>query len=423
VALGDESRNAGFARSAARRVRRIGREAFDTVCGLYRRTLEGRSFIAVTGSAGKTTTTALIGHLLQTRGVCHGGRPGENQARLLRWTLLRMPRAAQAAVVEASGFPPGNIARVNRIVGPTMAVITRVGSDHYSEFRGREGVAAEKGQLVRALPASGVAVLNADDPHVIGLRGVTSARVVTFGVSRAADVRAEDVSATWPDRLSFTLVHGGERRAVRTRFAGRPWVTSALAAVSAARTAGLTIDECARALETFDPIFGRWSTHEPAPGVHAVLDTCKGAQWTVAPLLEFVGEARARRKVFVMGGMSDYAGASSSRYRAIAREIIGQVDEAWFVGNSAHYVERLVTGDGRVHVVPDVRGLCDRFWATIQAGDLVVVKGVQSDHLERLLLAKDGGVACWKTGCRIRFSSCLDCQARLAPHLAPTGLG
>jgi UDP-N-acetylmuramoyl-tripeptide--D-alanyl-D-alanine ligase len=127
--------------------------------------LGGRPVIAVTGSAAKTTTVKLLGHLL-------GGPPAvgismyANTARNVLGQFARMGPGTTCAVVEASEFPPGNLARAATTMRPTAAVLTISGFDHYTAFRGVEAVAAEMATLAHMVPADGMVVVNADDDNL-----------------------------------------------------------------------------------------------------------------------------------------------------------------------------------------------------------------------------------------------------------------
>ena len=130
-------------------------------------------------------------------------------------------------------------------------------------------------------------MLNADDPHVYAMRTRTRARVLTYGESAEATVRAENVTCVWPDRLSFDVSYAGARCHVQTRLVGVHWVHTVLAALSAALAVGVSLSRAAEAVETFEPILGRMSAHEPPGGVTFVSDAWKAPFWTIPASLEF----------------------------------------------------------------------------------------------------------------------------------------
>jgi UDP-N-acetylmuramoyl-tripeptide--D-alanyl-D-alanine ligase len=112
-------------------------------------------------------------------------------------------------VQEVSGCSPGIIATHSSVLQPVIGIVTTIGSDHYKTYRSLEATAREKGKLVEFPPRRGIAILNADDPNVLGFASRTSARVITFGKSSNADVRAAAVSSTSLAAIHASLDVGG----------------------------------------------------------------------------------------------------------------------------------------------------------------------------------------------------------------------
>jgi hypothetical protein len=100
----------------------------------------------------------------------------------------------------------------------------------------------------RTLLRDGVAILNADDPHVLAMATRTRARVVTYGLSSEAEIRGRDVRSSWPDRLALTVTHGQEQLHLQTQLVGEYWATSVLAAVACGIACGLGLEACAKAV-------------------------------------------------------------------------------------------------------------------------------------------------------------------------------
>src|SRR5205807_2947872 len=199
------------------------------VARTQRRRLGRTTFIGVTGSAGKTSTKELVAAVLgaELRGTKSPGN--DNRLSRVGRTILRTRPRDAFSVVEVAAWRPGSVAETADLLRPDIAVVTTIGSDHFSAFRSLEATAAEKQALVDALPTTGTAVLNVDDPRVAAMADGFQGRVITFGEAPGATLRAEDVSSAWPDPLSFTLHHDGRSLPVRTRLNGRYWTTSVLA--------------------------------------------------------------------------------------------------------------------------------------------------------------------------------------------------
>ena len=156
----------------------------------------GVEIIGVTGSHGKSTTTALLGSILSDAASVAVGVTRNHANDAVR-TLARARPGLDQFVVQEVGFSePGSVAESARLLGPTVAIVTAIGGDHRKAVGGsRERMAAEKATLVQALRPGGLVVLNADDPLVAAMADLTSCRVVTFGRSGKATLRLLDASS------------------------------------------------------------------------------------------------------------------------------------------------------------------------------------------------------------------------------------
>jgi UDP-N-acetylmuramyl pentapeptide synthase len=167
----------------------------------YRSFLRRTTFVGITGSAGKTTAKELTCAVLSTAGVTTGNRGSRNRPRCLVPRLLRTTRRHRFFVQEFGAAGPGTLDDMIAICRPQIGVVLNVGLDHYSAFRNREAVAAEKSKVVRALPSRGTAIVNVDDPFVRPMIDQTRARVVTIGTASDAELHADRIRSAWPDRL------------------------------------------------------------------------------------------------------------------------------------------------------------------------------------------------------------------------------
>jgi UDP-N-acetylmuramoyl-tripeptide--D-alanyl-D-alanine ligase len=281
-------------------------------------------------------------------------------------------------------------------------VITTIGQDHYRQFRSLEATAREKGSLVERLPTSGVAILNADDPHVLGLRCRTRARIFTYGASSQADLRVTDISSVWPSRLSLAVSYRDETAFLQTRLVGEHWATSVLAAIACGLACGVELRTCAKAIENVDAVFGRYSVHGKEGAPTYVLDTRKAPYWTLAKAFEVVDKARAPRKTIVLGTISDRPGGmKNAQYREVAVRALKICDRVVFVGPQAYSVEKMRTGvtSERLFAFPATREASRFLNQSSIADEFILVKGSIADHLERLMLSKLDHVICWRERC------------------------
>jgi UDP-N-acetylmuramoyl-tripeptide--D-alanyl-D-alanine ligase len=302
------------------------------------------------------------------------------------------------------------------LLQPRIAVVTTVGREHYKSFRTKEATAAEKSALVAALPDEGTAVLNADDPYVASMRGLARARILTFGTSAGATLRADGVRSAWPDRLTFTVHHDGRSFPVATKLCGTQWTSAVLAALAVGSVMDVPLEQGIEAVESFEPIAGRMSVVED-DGVTFIRDDWKAPLWTFDRVFDFMREARAARRVLLIGTVSDYSGSASRVYARLAERALSVADEVVFVGPQARHALKARTGTygGALHAFPFVRDAAEHVGATVRNGDLVLVKGsVRVDHLLRVILARRQRVRCWREACG-RQIFCDICRLRGVP--------
>jgi len=377
-------------------------------------------FIGVTGSCGKTTATELIAAILAREGRVQTGSH-ENTMQHFARTILAVSPRHRFCVTEISGHARGAIEQATRLLRPHVGVVTCVGQDHYASFRTLEATAAEKSRLVEVLPADGLAILNADDPHVIAMRTRTRARVITYGLSSEAMVQGEHVTAAWPERLSLDLCYAGGRWPVQTQLVGTHWASIVLAALATALALDVAPERAIEAVEAFAPVPYRMSPHEVPGDVTFISDTWKAPLWAFPTTFDFLRSARARRKILVVGSVSDTPKGFYHRYKAIVDQGLDAAERILFVGEHARAALRARRrhDDERVLAFDTLHQLHTYLHAELQAGDLVLLKGVcNNDHLHRLVLARTGEMLCWREKCgRRRF--CEDCRLRLDPFVPP----
>ncbi len=410
-------------RSVAQRLNgTLGSRLLDWRARLRRPALNHVTFVSVTGSCGKSTTTVLIQEVLSRIGPCQSciNEPLRTSLDIRLWRLITSAGAAtRYCVHETASVGPGSIGRQLDLLQPRIGVVTNVGSDHRSKFRNLEATAREKGTLVERLPPYGTAILNADDPLVLAMAARTRARVVTYGLSPEADIRGGDIASRWPDRLSLNVSYGGETVGVATRLVGEHWATSVLAAVACGVACGLGLEACARAVARVEPVYGRYSIHIKEGGPAFVLDCIKAPNWTVPAALGFVAAASAPRKTIVFGTISDYAGKAGRVYRRVAREALAVADRVVIVGPHSGHVARLSPGEQRLFAFQSAYEASSFLAQLPLRGELIFIKASRNaDHLDRIMLAQLDDVVCWRERCH-KVWNCFDCKQYRRPSLPP----
>ncbi|MFN3547513.1 MAG: Mur ligase family protein [Mesorhizobium sp.] len=376
---------------------------------MWARARSAAEFICITGSSGKSTTAMLLAHILEAHGPT-SSQVLSNTLPAIQRCLRRLPSKTRYAVFETGIGKKGDMDALSRLARPTVAIVTLVYSEHYVSFRGRQGVADEKGKLVEAILPGGFAVLNADDELVAAMAARTGERVVTLARHAEADYR---VSARFaPDSPGLLVEIEGPRGslAIRTRFlADHFWLACAAASVAALEL-GVPPSTVVQRVESFGGVHERFSHFETKEGPRFILDSAK-APWD-SLFLSFDAFARIEggRKRIVLGQISDYAGNAVSKYRDAYRRAAQCADQVIFVGDNAHRSKASEEdiAAGRFKKFSTVKEVVAYLRADATANDLILLKGSRNLHLDRIALAWDHDVKCWNDHCGLT-GSCTGC--------------
>lgn len=335
--------------------------------------------IALTGSVGKTTTKDLLAQILERHAPTVSTDRSFNNELGLPLTVLRADAATRYLVLEMGAGRKGDLTYLTGIAPPRVGLVLNVGAAHVSRMGGGlADVAEAKGELVAALPPGGHALLNADDPYVMGMAERTKARILLFGRSVEAAVRAENVVLDRA-RPSFDLVTPTGRARVALDLIGEHQVANALGAAAAATTLGLAADDIAAGLNGArrrSP--GRFEITEWPDGVTVIDDAYNANPESMrAGLRAFRALAGDRRTIAVLGAMGQQADASQARHEQVGRLVaeLG-IDVLIAVGDGdPQAMARAAAGaEVAVHTVDDVAGAVRVATELIAPGDVVFVK-------------------------------------------------
>jgi UDP-N-acetylmuramoyl-tripeptide--D-alanyl-D-alanine ligase len=346
--------------------------------------------VAITGSNGKTTTKEMCAAILGTLGPCLATRGNLNNEFGLPLTLLERDAAHRHLVVELGMNHRGEIARLAAIAKPTVGVVTNVGTAHIEYLGSRDEIAREKGDLIAALAADGVAVLNADDARVRDQGARTLARKLLFGLAEDADVRAERVTPLGERGYAFDLVSGGERQAVHVAGLGESTVANALAAAAAIAT-GCSLADAATGLAAYRPPSGRMEPVALPRNIIVINDTYNANPQSMEVALRSLASLRgSSRGVAVLGDMGELGETADEAHRAAGRLVaeLG-LDLLFALGPRAEQTARGALDAGmaadRVHVGSDHDGLGASLRRVLRGNDWVLVKGSRSMKMERVV--------------------------------------
>ncbi|MFJ7207595.1 UDP-N-acetylmuramoyl-tripeptide--D-alanyl-D-alanine ligase [Streptomyces sp. NPDC098789] len=363
----------------------------------------GTDVVALTGSAGKTSTKDLIAQVLQHHAPTVWTPGSLNNEIGLPLTALKATADTRHLVLEMGARGIGHIAYLTGLTPPRIGLVLNVGTAHIGEFGGREQIAQAKGELVESLPdeaAGGVAVLNADDPLVRAMTARTKARTVLFGEAEDADVRATEVRMTPAGQPSFTLHTPTGCGEVTLRLYGEHHVSNALAAAAVAHVLGMSVAEIATALSGAGTL-SRWRMEvtERADGVTVVNDAYNANPESMRAALRALaamgGGARANggRTWAVLGPMAELGDESLAEHDAIGRLAVRlNVSKLVAVGGrEASWLQLGAYNEGswgeESVLVSDAQAAVDLLRSELRPGDVVLVKASRSIGLERVALA------------------------------------
>jgi UDP-N-acetylmuramoyl-tripeptide--D-alanyl-D-alanine ligase len=344
----------------------------------------------ITGSSGKTTTKDLAAQLIERLGPTIAPAGSFNNEFGHPLTVLRADASTRYLVLELSARGPGHIAYLCGVAPPRYGVVLNVGHAHAGEFGGLDQVARAKGELAEALPADGVAILNADDPRVLAMAARTAARVVTFGVDYpAASVRAADVRLDDLGRPSFTLLTAAGPAPVTLRLHGAHIVPDALAAAALAGELGLGPADIADGLSAA-VARSRWrmEVHRREDGVTVINDAYNANPDSVRAALEALSHlAQDGRAFAILGHMAELGTISRASHEDVG-EFAARADLAGLiaVGEEAAPIlagaRRVRSWTGEAHAVNDGAAALDVLTNQLKPGDVVLVKASRVAHLE-----------------------------------------
>jgi UDP-N-acetylmuramoyl-tripeptide--D-alanyl-D-alanine ligase len=346
----------------------------------------GRRVVAVTGSAGKTTTKEAIAAALGAKFNVLKSRGNLNNAFGLPLELLRIEPEHEIAVVEIGMSHPGEVGALSRISAPDWGVITNVGTAHIENFaEGQAGIARAKFELVAALPSSGVAFLNCDDPYVSQFGRNFLGRAVYFGAGPCADPQLLEIDEDTAGLHLRVRAHESERR-FTLRLLGAHNASNALAALAVALEAGVDLDAAIAALTTLTAGDKRGQIIEIA-GATILNDSYNSNPEALRSMIHTLAARPARRRILVAGEMLELGNRGPELHAACGRAAAdaGLDLVAGVRGNAQHLAAAACAGGVASLFLPDAEAAGRWLMANLQPGDVVLLKGSRGVHLERAI--------------------------------------
>lgn len=328
--------------------------------------------VGITGSVGKTSTKDFAAAALGAQFSVTASEKSFNNDQGLPITILNAADSTEALVLEMGMRGFGEIARLCSIGRPHIGVVTAVAEAHTELVGDIEGVAKAKGELVESLPKNGVAVLNADDPRVSTMRSLTSARVLTYGVDDAADVRMVSCRLDDLARPTFEATTPWGNATVTLIVSGAHMAHNALAALAVAGLCGVDPEVAAQGLRDVRVSPMRMQQRATSRGAVLLDDAYNANPASMAAALHTLVAVSATRHVAVLGEMAELA-RPVAEHAAIADLAATLGVEIIAVGTSLYGFEP-VTVEEAVAIVDE-----------LGSRDAVLVKGSRIAALERVV--------------------------------------
>ena len=313
--------------------------ALQQIARYWRRKLDLR-VVGITGSVGKSTTKEMVAEVLSTRYRTLKSPGNLNNEIGLPLTILRLSSGHQRAVLEMGFYVPGEIAFLCDIALPQVGVVTNIGTVHAERAGSQEAIARGKSELVQALPPApeGVAILNFDDPWVRQMEEKTRARIFFYGLSREANLWADNVVGLGLEGIRFRLHYQGETLHVRIPLIGRHSVHTALRAAAVGLAEGMNWQEILEGLHQGHTQL-RLAAVRSQTGALLLDDTYNASPESMLAALNLLDELGGR-KVAVLGDMLELG-----PYERTGHEMVGL--------RAAQVANILLTLGERAHLIAD----------------------------------------------------------------------
>jgi UDP-N-acetylmuramoyl-tripeptide--D-alanyl-D-alanine ligase len=364
-------------------------DAFLRLAADERRAMAAR-VVGITGANGKTSTKDMTAAVAARRWAVHASPASFNNEVGVPTTVLGAPPNTEVLVAELGARRKGDVTLLCEVVRPDIVVVTNVGVAHMEIFGSWEAIVEASAEPVDALGPEGLAILNADDPVVAGYAGRSRGRVVTFGTTPAAQVRAVDVHLDRSGRASCTVVSGDERAPVGLGVVGEHMVSNALAAVAVGLELGVPLAQAAEELGRVHLSHWRMETFTSPDGIRVVNDAYNANPESVAAALRtarwLAGDGRL---IAVLGAMAELGPISEREHERVG-ELAARlrVDRVVTVGDGAQSIADAAIREGiepeHVARCADVAEALDDVRRSARAGDVVVCKASRVVGLEAL---------------------------------------
>ncbi len=367
--------------------------ALQKIAHFWRRKLDLR-VIGITGSVGKSTTKEVIAEVLDQRYRTLKSPGNMNNEIGLPLTILRLSRGYERAVLEMGFYVPGEIAFLCDIALPEIGVVTNIGTVHAERAGSQEDIFRGKSELVQALPANGVAVLNLDDPWVRKMAELTRASVFFYGLDPAADLWADEVEGLGLEGIRFRLHYRTETLHVHVPMIGQHSVHTALRAAAVGLADGLTWQQILDGLRQGHAQL-RLTAVRTESGALLLDDTYNASPESMLAALNLLSELDGN-KVAVLGDMLELGPYEKQGHEMVGVRAAQVADTLVTVGPRGHLIaaaaRRAGLGSGKITEFENHAEAIAHLHQSLTKEDVVLVKGSHGVRMERIVAALEAPV-------------------------------
>jgi UDP-N-acetylmuramoyl-tripeptide--D-alanyl-D-alanine ligase len=351
----------------------------------------GTRVVAITGSAGKTTTKEVTAEFLSSRFTVFRNRGNLNNHIGLPLSLLELRHRPDIAVVELGMNHPGEIRTLVRLARPDVRVWTNVGDAHLGFFGSPDAIADAKAEILEDATAGDVVVANADDARVAARASRFAGEVITFGIENRATVQARDVQDLGTRGMQAMIVTANSEAVLRTPLLGRGNLANVLAAAAVALHLGVSLDEIVSRATTLSPAHHRGEVVELANGVTIIDDSYNSSPSALVRALDVLARSDATRKAAVLGEMLELGSHATALHESCGATA-ARAGLAWLItvgGDPAAALAQSaarhgMTQDAVLHV-PSSTEAAGAALARVRRGDLVLIKGSRGIGTDRVV--------------------------------------
>ncbi len=345
--------------------------------------------LAVTGSNGKTTVTAMAASILNQCGHCLHPKGSFNNQWGVPLTLLKLNERHDFAVIEMGANHLGEIANLSRITQPTIALINNVAAAHLEGLDNQPQIARAKAEIFCGLNECGTAIINADDPFSgqwfsFLKTQLKKARVISFSMEKPADLGITNLQSAWLDSR-FTLHIARQHIDIHLALAGKHNVMNALAAAAICYAAGATIQTIKIGLEKMQAVAGRLNLKAGLVGCQVIDDSYNANPQSVKAAIDVLVNFDGH-KILVLGVMDELGVASAQLHREVGQYAYQKgIDTLYCLGQDNHareYVQGYGQGSRMFATADD---LVVELKGNLSADVAVLVKGSRSSMMERVV--------------------------------------